>query len=673
MSVSGGRRHRQYRHRPNERINGNLSLLCIVALSAGLGLGVGHFIGSTKERHYQRAAAHDQTERLRSLQDDLVQCVQRYDDLEVTVQDLKANLVQKEYVDKWESLYQEAEEEKQAMQAALDLYRTRYHRERHRMEALRMASSDLLQARQLGGNLEVVSLRRQMDKLRAERNKLQDQLVDQKSNWFVLRAELRGAESRAQVCSLRRLLNECQRQKQDARNTAADKTHAFSALRRLMGRLLNKTTDTTAQPMNKFMQLMGSIPQRFSATPPLIKSWLTEWRRRKCATFQQTAKPLNVLIKDSWRTFKRQVHNAPQAAVNLSSHFWRRPAVLYNRTKVAAKLLRGGLAKAARVSLATSAHFVDNLRNKVASWTNHGNTIKSTVVKDVSIVLPTLRSTTTADGSVTVVENRDYGSLAASSNKGHSISYTMIRKDTTSSRKQNFIMKSLPHISNNTTVEASALKVRQEKQKSLKGDKIPGVDDEATTARMLGEQKTLDGTWDQRRFKARREYSVNGYILKDTAEWELRRARGRRKLQRQRSGSAAFYKHARERKSSSSSPPPPLPPQFPHDNDDDSVGRGLRWPQWQHQVRDVADEHWAQFFETGRLAMRSQVDYLTREVRRLRKREARRRRKRLRKLRKKCRHDVRHQAEAGSGHAPSEACAELALLEDREHEEKPTS
>uniref|UniRef100_A0A1I8GY64 BZIP domain-containing protein n=1 Tax=Macrostomum lignano TaxID=282301 RepID=A0A1I8GY64_9PLAT len=120
LAEAARHRQRQYRHRPNEPVNGWLSVLCLVALAFAVGLGLGHFNGFSSGRDGRlligcRAWRADQAARSRALRRDLAACTRRYDNLELSVSELKTTLVQKEYVDKWESLYAESEEEKDAL------------------------------------------------------------------------------------------------------------------------------------------------------------------------------------------------------------------------------------------------------------------------------------------------------------------------------------------------------------------------------------------------------------------------------------------------------------------------------------------------------------------------------------------------------------------------------
>uniref|UniRef100_A0A1I8FR24 WD_REPEATS_REGION domain-containing protein n=1 Tax=Macrostomum lignano TaxID=282301 RepID=A0A1I8FR24_9PLAT len=129
LAEAARHRQRQYRHRPNEPVNGWLSVLCLVALAFAVGLGLGHFNGFSSGRDGRlligcRAWRADQAARSRALRRDLAACTRRYDNLELSVSELKTTLVQKEYVDKWESLYAESEEEKDALRVAMELYKT---------------------------------------------------------------------------------------------------------------------------------------------------------------------------------------------------------------------------------------------------------------------------------------------------------------------------------------------------------------------------------------------------------------------------------------------------------------------------------------------------------------------------------------------------------------------
>ncbi|PAA55193.1 hypothetical protein BOX15_Mlig000698g1, partial [Macrostomum lignano] len=172
LAEAARHRQRQYRHRPNEPVNGWLSVLCLVALAFAVGLGLGHFNGFSSGRDGRlligcRAWRADQAARSRALRRDLAACTRRYDNLELSVSELKTTLVQKEYVDKWESLYAESEEEKDALRVAMELYKTRYNREKARNEEL----GERLAEAERACNSTKANL--QLDELKARNAKLQ--------------------------------------------------------------------------------------------------------------------------------------------------------------------------------------------------------------------------------------------------------------------------------------------------------------------------------------------------------------------------------------------------------------------------------------------------------------------------------------------------------------------
>ncbi|XP_054156413.1 bromodomain and WD repeat-containing DDB_G0285837-like isoform X2 [Oppia nitens] len=67
---------RAYVHTRNSGLNGKLNLVLILSLSAVIGLGIGHFIGWSNNRHHQhRHLSMGQVIKLKQLQDELVVCM----------------------------------------------------------------------------------------------------------------------------------------------------------------------------------------------------------------------------------------------------------------------------------------------------------------------------------------------------------------------------------------------------------------------------------------------------------------------------------------------------------------------------------------------------------------------------------------------------------------------
>ncbi|KAJ8029121.1 hypothetical protein HOLleu_28448 [Holothuria leucospilota] len=68
---------RQYLHKRNEVFNSKLTIFAVLVLTAGLTLGIGHFVGSSQMVSHHQSVQEGQKLRLRSLQDELVSCMDR--------------------------------------------------------------------------------------------------------------------------------------------------------------------------------------------------------------------------------------------------------------------------------------------------------------------------------------------------------------------------------------------------------------------------------------------------------------------------------------------------------------------------------------------------------------------------------------------------------------------
>ncbi|XP_071845201.1 uncharacterized protein [Apostichopus japonicus] len=68
---------RQYLHHRNDVFNNKLTFFAILVLTAGLTLGIGHFVGSSQMATHHESVQEGQKLRLRSLQDELVSCMDK--------------------------------------------------------------------------------------------------------------------------------------------------------------------------------------------------------------------------------------------------------------------------------------------------------------------------------------------------------------------------------------------------------------------------------------------------------------------------------------------------------------------------------------------------------------------------------------------------------------------
>lgn len=81
-----------YIHRGNDGLNWKLSLLLTLASAMVVGLGIGHFMGSTHSWLRRHRAAKAQVEQLRSLQDSLLGCLRRAETAETAAVGLQRRL-----------------------------------------------------------------------------------------------------------------------------------------------------------------------------------------------------------------------------------------------------------------------------------------------------------------------------------------------------------------------------------------------------------------------------------------------------------------------------------------------------------------------------------------------------------------------------------------------------
>ncbi|XP_070543520.1 uro-adherence factor A-like isoform X2 [Ptychodera flava] len=68
---------RRYRHYRDDGLNNKLNWILILVVTAGIALGIGHFIGSSNEYHHKKKIQEGQIQRLKSLQNELLSCLEK--------------------------------------------------------------------------------------------------------------------------------------------------------------------------------------------------------------------------------------------------------------------------------------------------------------------------------------------------------------------------------------------------------------------------------------------------------------------------------------------------------------------------------------------------------------------------------------------------------------------
>ncbi|XP_077989032.1 uncharacterized protein LOC144443432 isoform X2 [Glandiceps talaboti] len=68
---------RRYRHYRDDGLNSKLNWVLVLVVTAGIALGIGHFIGSSNESHSKKRVQEGQILRLKSLQNELLTCLEK--------------------------------------------------------------------------------------------------------------------------------------------------------------------------------------------------------------------------------------------------------------------------------------------------------------------------------------------------------------------------------------------------------------------------------------------------------------------------------------------------------------------------------------------------------------------------------------------------------------------
>ncbi|XP_077867108.1 uncharacterized protein LOC100374236 isoform X2 [Saccoglossus kowalevskii] len=85
---------RRYRHYRDDGLNTKLNLMLILVVTAGLALGLGHFIGSSNENLQKQKVQEGQILRLKSLQNELLTCLENDEMMELELDNMMAELDQ---------------------------------------------------------------------------------------------------------------------------------------------------------------------------------------------------------------------------------------------------------------------------------------------------------------------------------------------------------------------------------------------------------------------------------------------------------------------------------------------------------------------------------------------------------------------------------------------------
>ncbi|XP_013793260.1 probable E3 ubiquitin-protein ligase bre1 [Limulus polyphemus] len=112
---------KHYVHTPNTRLNVILNLIVALAVTAVIGLGVGHFLGWSNQWWYQKQVTRSQVLKLKQLEEELIQCMKQESQLASEFQGSTVCYKNSEYwKQRFEELFDESEDLRVLMEKTQD-------------------------------------------------------------------------------------------------------------------------------------------------------------------------------------------------------------------------------------------------------------------------------------------------------------------------------------------------------------------------------------------------------------------------------------------------------------------------------------------------------------------------------------------------------------------------